>query len=103
MLPQGDFPVEVAGWFRAGRCSTTAIADIQGDARKEIVVSLNDGFMTCFSADADMLWRFNYTNGKAIMYASEPVLADLNQDGSPENRRLSSPPTAIPMSAIQAI
>ncbi len=48
------------------------------------MLSLNDGFMTCFSADADMLWRFNYTNGKAIMYASEPMLADLNQDGSPE-------------------
>ena len=25
-----------------------------------------------------------YTNGKAIMYASEPMVADLNQDGSPE-------------------
>ena len=33
---------------------------------------------------ASELWRFNYTLGKAIMYASEPVIADLNQDGSPE-------------------
>ncbi len=84
VLPRGDFPVEVDGWYPPGGVPAAAIVDIQGDARKEIVVSLNDGFMYCFSADAQMIWRFNYTNGKAIMYASEPMAADLNQDGSPE-------------------
>jgi len=33
---------------------------------------------------AQVLWRFNYTHGRQVMYASEPVVADLNQDGSPE-------------------
>lgn len=84
VLPRGDFPVEVEGWYPPGGVPAAAIVDIQGDSRKEIVVSLNDGFMYCFSADANMIWRFNYTNGKAIMYASEPMVADLNQDGSPE-------------------
>ena len=40
-------------------------------AGPEIVVSLNDGFMHAFSADASEIWRFNYTHGKAVMYASE--------------------------------
>jgi hypothetical protein len=84
MLPRGDSPVEVDGWYPPGGVPAAAIVDIQGDARKEIVVSLNDGFMTCFSANAEMIWHFNYTNGKAIMYASEPMVADLNRDGSPE-------------------
>ncbi|HTP24796.1 MAG TPA: VCBS repeat-containing protein, partial [Anaeromyxobacteraceae bacterium] len=58
--------------------------NIQGDARPEIVVSLNDGYMYAFSADSQRLWRYDYTNGKAIMFASEVAVADLNQDGSPE-------------------
>lgn len=84
VLPRGDFPVEVEGWYPPGGLPAAAVVDLQGDARKEIVVSLNDGFMYCFSADANRIWRFNYTNGKAIMYASEPMVADLNRDGSPE-------------------
>ncbi len=84
VLPRGEFPVEVDGWYPPGGVPAAAIVDIQGDASKEIVVSLNDGYMVCFSADAQMIWRFNYTNGKVIMYASEPMVADLNRDGSPE-------------------
>ncbi len=84
VLPRGDFPIEVNGWYPPGGVPAAAIVQIQGDARKEIVVSLNDGFMYCFSADAQMIWRYNYTNGKPVMYASEPMVADLNQDGSPE-------------------
>jgi hypothetical protein len=40
--------------------------------------------MRAFTAQAVELWRYNYTHGKAVMYASEPTVADLNQDGSPE-------------------
>jgi hypothetical protein len=61
-----------------------ATVNIQGDSRPEIVVSLNDGFMRAFSSGGSEIWRFNYTHGKAVMYASEPTVADLNQDGSPE-------------------
>jgi hypothetical protein len=84
VLPRGDFPVEVDGYYPPGGVPAAAIVDLQGDTDKEIIVSLNDGFMYCFSAHAEMIWRFNYTNGKAIMYASEPMVADLNRDGSPE-------------------
>jgi hypothetical protein len=47
-------------------------------------VSLNDGFVHAFDADAKELWKYNFTFGKVVMYASEVTVADLNQDGSPE-------------------
>jgi len=83
-LPRGGTPIAVDGWYPPGGVPAAAIIDIQGEIEKEIVVSLNDGTMAAYSADAQLIWRFNYTNAKAIMYASEPVVADLNQDGSPE-------------------
>jgi outer membrane protein assembly factor BamB len=61
-----------------------ATINIQGDNLPEIVVSLNDGCMHAFEADGAELWRYNYTHGKTIMFASEPAVADLNKDGSPE-------------------
>jgi hypothetical protein len=39
--------------------------------------------LSAFTAGGERLWRFDYTAGKAIMFASEPTVADLNQDGSP--------------------
>ena len=83
-LPRGGAPINVIGYYPPGGVPAPATVNIQGDDRPEIVVSLNDGFMHAFDADAKELWRYNYTNGKAIMYASEPMIADLNQDGSPE-------------------
>ncbi|NNG02005.1 MAG: VCBS repeat-containing protein [Desulfobacteraceae bacterium] len=84
VLPRGSSPIDVDGWYPPGGVPAAAIINIQGDATPEIVVSLNDGFMSCYTADAQLLWRYNYTYGKPIMYASEPMVADLNQDGSPE-------------------
>ncbi|MEN6318465.1 MAG: VCBS repeat-containing protein [Syntrophaceae bacterium] len=83
-LPRGNAPILVSGWYPPIGVPAAATVNIQGDARPEIVVSLNDGFMYAFDADANRLWRYNYTNGKAVMYASEPTVVDLNQDGSPE-------------------
>jgi hypothetical protein len=83
-LPRGNAPIDVDGWYPPSGVPAAATIDIQGDRRPEIVVSLNDGFMYAFDADAQRLWRYNYTHGKAIMFASEAVIADLNQDGSPE-------------------
>ncbi|NNE20501.1 MAG: hypothetical protein HKN10_18700 [Myxococcales bacterium] len=83
-LPRGDRPILVDGWYPPGGVPAAATVNLQGDARPEIIVSLNDGFLYAFGADAEVLWRFDYTHGRAVMYASEPVVADLNQDGSPE-------------------
>jgi hypothetical protein len=83
-LPRGDPPVEVDGWYPPSGVPAVAFANLSGDARPELVVSLNDWFMHAFDADGNELWRFNYSHGKTIMFASEAVIADLNQDGSPE-------------------
>jgi hypothetical protein len=83
-LPRGGGPIDVSGWYPPSGVPAAATIDIQGDSRPEIVVSLNDGYMYAFDADAQRLWRYDYRNGKTIMFASEPAIADLNQDGSPE-------------------
>jgi FG-GAP-like repeat len=83
-LPRGERPVFVDGWYPPVGVPAAVTVNVQGDERPEILASLNDGFLYAFDADAELLWRFNYTHGHPIMYASEPVVADLNQDGSPE-------------------
>jgi hypothetical protein len=83
-LPRGERPILVDGWYPPLGVPAAATVNLQGDDRPEIVVSLNDGFLYAFDADAQVLWRFNYTHGHQVMYSSEPVIADLNQDGSPE-------------------
>jgi hypothetical protein len=83
-LPRGETPVYVDGWYPPGGVPAAATVDIQGDARPEIVVSLNDEHMHAYDAGGQELWYRDYGHGKPIMYASEPAVADLNQDGSPE-------------------
>jgi hypothetical protein len=83
-LPRGDHPILVDGWYPPRGVPAAATVNLQGDERPEIVVSLNDGFLYAFDADAQVSWRFDYRHGHPVMYASEPVVADLNQDGSPE-------------------
>ncbi len=62
----------------------TTIVNIVGDARPEIVVSLNDGYVYAFDSTGQRLWRTNTRHGLAIAFNSETTVADLNQDGSPE-------------------
>lgn len=83
-LPQGGAPMNVDGWYPPMGVPAATAINISGDFRPEIVVSLNDGFVHAFDAAGNRLWRYNYTHGKAIMFASEVTSADLNQDGSPE-------------------
>jgi hypothetical protein len=83
-LPRGEYPIKVDGWYPPNGVPSPLTVDIQGDSDKEIVVSLNDGFVYAFDANGARLWRFDFMFGKDIMYASEVMAADLNQDGSPE-------------------
>jgi hypothetical protein len=84
VLPRGGRPIQVDGWYPPRGVPAAAAVTLQSDAAPQIVVSLNDGDMSAFTAEGRRLWRFDYTQGKPIMYASEPTVADLNQDGSPE-------------------
>jgi hypothetical protein len=83
-LPRGGKPISVSGYYPPGGVPAAATIDLQGDKKPEVIVSLNDGHMYAFDAGGKQLWKFSYLFGKTIMYASEPIVADLNQDGSPE-------------------
>ncbi len=83
-LPHGETPMQVSGYYPPGGVPAPTTVDIQGDSHPEVVVSLNDGFVYAFDYKGKQLWRFNYTFGNKIMYATEVTVADLNQDGSPE-------------------
>ena len=84
VLPRGQTPIDVDGWYPPSGVPAVASVNLQGDDKPELVVSLNDGFFYAFDAEATELWRYNYSHGKSIMFASEATVADLNQDGSPE-------------------
>ncbi|MEE9382910.1 MAG: VCBS repeat-containing protein [Nannocystaceae bacterium] len=83
-LPRGGTPIRVDGWYPPSGVPAPAIANIQGDERLEIVVSLNDGYTYGFDSDGQRLWRFDHRSGHDIEFASEAAIADLNGDGSPE-------------------
>ena len=83
-LKRGQSPVLVDGWYPPTGVPAAATVNLQGDSKLETIVSLNDEFMYAFDASGAKLWQYNYSHGKSIMFASEPIIADLNQDGSPE-------------------
>ncbi len=83
-LPRGETPIHVDGWYPPTGVPATTIVNIVGDARPEIVVSLNDGYVYAFDADGQRLWRTYTRHGLAISFNTETTVADLNQDGSPE-------------------
>ncbi len=84
VLPRGDMPIKVNGWYPPSGIPAAATVDVTGDKRPEIIVSLNDGYMYMFDASGKRIWRRDYMHGKNIMYSSEPIVADLNKDGIPE-------------------
>jgi hypothetical protein len=83
-LPRGSAPMTDDDWYPPSGVPAAAVIDLQGDAHPEIIVSLNDGRMYAFDAQGQEIWHFDYTFGHPQMYSSEPIIADLNQDGSPE-------------------
>jgi hypothetical protein len=85
-LPSSDKPpVRPDGdYYPPSGIPAPAIANLVGDARPEVVVSLNDGFVYCFSPDGERLWRHDVSHGAPRTFSSEPAIADLNGDGRPE-------------------
>ena len=83
-LPRGGPPITVDGWYPPAGVPATTIVDITGDPHPEIVVSLNDGYVTAYSSTGTRLWRTDSRHGLAISFNSETTIADLNQDGIPE-------------------
>lgn len=58
-----------------------AVADLNSDGQLEIVVATEDGWIRAHQADKTPLWSFNYTQG-AKLFAGEPVIGDIDEDGA---------------------
>lgn len=81
-MPRTDAPLWT-GWDPPGVIPAVTAANVLGDDRPELLASISDGYIYCWSPDAAELWRYDYAAG-AQLGGSEPVVADLNADGIPE-------------------
>ena len=85
--PLTEHPLPNDDWYPPDTIPAVTAVDLRpedGTSTPELVVPVNDGYVYAFSADGTLLWRFDYTFGRPLMYASEVVAADLNGDGRPE-------------------
>lgn len=85
-LPMSDKPVVRADddYYPPSGMPTPTTVNIVGDAKPEIVASINDGYVYAIGPDGARLWRYDFAKGKPKTFASEVVVADLNKDGTPE-------------------
>ena len=60
-----------------------AIADLNDDGQLEIIATTNDGWIRAYDINKTVLWAFNYTQN-ATLFASEPVIGDIDGDGGLE-------------------
>jgi hypothetical protein len=85
-LPFTDQPAvrQDGDWYPPSGIPAPTTVNLVGDARPEIVAPINDGHIYAIGPDGSRLWRFDYAQGVPKTFASEVVVADLNQDGTPE-------------------
>ena len=85
-LPSSGYPQNRGSrsWYPPPNPPAPTIVDINKDSSPEILYAAHDGFIYCTSATAGQLWRLDIRHNRAMMYASEITVADLNQDNTPE-------------------
>lgn len=84
-LPSSGYPLNrTTDWYPPRNPPAPTIVDIMADASPEILYAAHDGYLYCTSAQAQQLWRLDFRHSRALMYASEVTVADLNQDNTPE-------------------
>ncbi len=85
-LPSSGYPLNRGSrsWYPPSNPPAPTIIDINGDAKPEILYAAHDGYIYCTSAEAKRLFRYDIRHGRQLMYASEIMVVDLNQDSSPE-------------------
>jgi hypothetical protein len=85
-LPMSDKPAVRAAtdYYPPSGIPAPTVVDILGDARPEILAPINDGYVYAIGPDGSRLWRYDYTQGRPKVFASEVAVADLNKDGTPE-------------------
>ena len=60
-----------------------ALGDINADGLPEIIAATSDGWIRAYDLHKQVLWEFNYTQGP-ILFATEPVIGDIDGDSSLE-------------------
>jgi hypothetical protein len=85
-LPVSDMPATRASgdYYPPDGIPAPTTVSILGDARPEIIAPINDGYIYAIGPDGTRLWRYDYAKGVSKTFASEAVVVDLNQDGTPE-------------------
>jgi len=84
-LPSSGYPLsKTEDWYPPSNPPAPTVVDITGDGSPEILYGAHDGYIYCTSATAQELWRLDIRHSRALMYASEIMVADLNQDDTPE-------------------
>jgi len=84
-LPSGDAPiVQPDPYYPPPGIPAPTTVDINGDGLPEVIVGMNDGYVYAFGTNGTRLWRTDIRHGRAVMYPSEILVADLNQDGTNE-------------------
>ncbi|MBW2534737.1 MAG: VCBS repeat-containing protein [Deltaproteobacteria bacterium] len=83
-LPRSGEPLPNSEGNPSNIVPAVVAVDIAGDERPEMISPAADGRVYAWSPDATELWSYDHTGGAARSAASEPVVADLNQDGRPE-------------------
>lgn len=83
-LPSSGYPQSHDTYYPPENPPAPTTANIVGDCRPETLWADHDGYIYCISPTAQRLWRYNFTHGRNLMYASEVMVADLNKDFKPE-------------------
>ena len=84
-LPSSGYPLnKTQAWYPPSNPTAPTLVNLIGDARPEILYGAHDGYIYCTSPTATLLWRRDIRHGRILMYASEILVADLNQDDVPE-------------------
>ncbi|MEA3548276.1 MAG: VCBS repeat-containing protein [Thermodesulfobacteriota bacterium] len=86
VLPSSGYPLNrgTRSWYPPRNPPAPTIVNISGDTKPEILYAAHDGYIYCTSATATEMWKLNIRHDRAMMYASEIMVADLNQDNIPE-------------------
>ncbi len=61
-----------------------AVGDLDAQPGLEIVVPAYDGLMYAFRSTGERMWTYAFAGDGVFIGASEPLIVDLNGDGSPE-------------------
>lgn len=76
-----EFPDKLSDFFSP--LYAASLADLNDNGDLEIIVPYGDGIVRVFRPNGQLLWSYNYAQGK-ILFASEAAVGDITGDGRPD-------------------